>query len=309
MKRARIICLIVGLLALLALSSHATASHSKGKGFSQSLSSGSGPQEYTLEFRPTANAPGAQGTITIKTGEGATVVHFQVRGAYPNTVYTIWIVYKQLTWPLPTNPGEVPSGPVRAKDSSGRSFPTEGNGVAPLARLDSAFTSGMGLDPGLVFVTNNNGDGEAQVKLDYNLIWHSPVGNQDIIFQCVPGPLAYDPKKDPPCLDGTKKVFVTTTWLRKYIAQIKAEGKDPADPTDGCANYDASFEPKIQYWQCVDPITGLPRVPRFEFDHFRLANHPDDLTHGFIGGNGIDHWIDMVGRRCDLVPSVGAVCP
>jgi len=43
------------------------------------------------------------------------------------------------------------------------------------------------------------------------------------------------------------------------------------------------------------------RVPRFEFDHFRLAAHPDSLTHGFIGGNGTDHRIDMVGRRSDLI--------
>jgi len=52
----------------------------------------------------------------------------------------------------------------------------------------------------------------------------------------------------------------------------------------------------------VDPQTGngLPRVWRFPFDHFRLAAHPDGLTHGFIGGNEAEHVIDMVGRRCHL---------
>jgi hypothetical protein len=36
-------------------------------------------------------------------------------------------------------------------------------------------------------------------------------------------------------------------------------------------------------------------------DHFRLANHPDGLTHGFISGNSVDHLIDMVGRRIDMI--------
>lgn len=288
MKTGTVAALILGLLALssdvIAKSPHAS---------SASLNSGYSGGEYTLEFIPTANAPGAQGTMTIKSVNGDTIAHFSVRGAYPNTVYTIWIVYKALEWPLPTEPGEVPSGSPPATDSSGRSFPKEGNGVAPLARLDSAFTSGMGLDPGVVFVTNNNGDGEVQVKLDYNLIWDAPVGNADIIVQCVPGPLV-----NGSCPSPSKRIRVTTTWLRKYVAHITAEGQDPATQ---CANYDASFGSNVQYWQCVDPATGLPRVYRFEFDHFRLANHPDDLTHGFIGGNGVDHWIDMVGDRKSVV--------
>jgi len=54
----------------------------------------------------------------------------------------------------------------------------------------------------------------------------------------------------------------------------------------------------------VDPKngTGLPRVWRYPFDHFRLAAHPDELTHGFIGGSAFEHAIDMVGRRCRLQP-------
>ena len=94
---------------------------------------------------------------------------------------------------------------------------------------------------------------------------------------------------------------MTTTWLRKYIAQVPA-----ADRASQCANYDAA-EPGGIYWQCIDPDTvdpntgnGLPRVWRFPFDHFRLAAHPDGLTHGFIGGNETEHVIDMVGRRCKL---------
>jgi len=94
---------------------------------------------------------------------------------------------------------------------------------------------------------------------------------------------------------------VTTTWLRKYIAQVAA-----VDRAAQCANYNPS-DPGAIYWQCIDPATvdphtgnGLPRVWRFPFDHFRLAAHPDGLTHGFIGGNESEHVIDMVGRRCKL---------
>src|SRR2546427_638579 len=104
-----------------------------------------------------------------------------------------------------------------------------------------------------------------------------------------------------PCPSPSNILRVTTTWLRKYIAQVLPEGR-----ASYCANYNAS-DPASIYWQCIDPSTvdsqsgnGLPRVWRFPFDHFRLAAHPDGLTHGFIGGNEGEHVIDMVGRRCQL---------
>jgi hypothetical protein len=34
----------------------------------------------------------------------------------------------------------------------------------------------------------------------------------------------------------------------------------------------------------------------------RSQRHLGDLTHGFIGGNGTDHRIDMVGRVQDMQP-------
>src|SRR5437867_1592120 len=82
-------------------------------------------------------------------------------------------------------------------------------------------------------------------------------------------------------------------------------------PSKG-ANYEtAAVRPGIdaRYWQCIDSVTALPRVYRYEFDHFRLAPHPDDLTHGLFGGNPKDHFIDMVGRRCRLVPPIDSACP
>ena len=64
-----------------------------------------------------------------------------------------------------------------------------------------------------------------------------------------------------------------------------------------------------RYWQCTDPATAsstepwkdYPRIHWFPFDHLRLAAHADDLTHGFIGGNGIDHVIDLVVRGSEFV--------
>jgi len=285
-----------------------------------------GVKQYTLEFIPTQNAisPDTLRTMTIRVNQTTktSVVHFGLRGGYPNTVYTIWVVYNILTWdPLnPNNGVSIPSDPATNR----LYFPKEGNGVSPLARIDDLFTDGMGLDTGAVFITNKNGDGEVQVRLDYDLIWDSPVGNRDIIVQCAPSPNSNGNCTGETDLGIPRTVVrVTTTWLRRYIGEFPVEQRKAK-----CANYDPSYDrdPKVggtaipasidaRYWQCVDPATlknpnngwsGLPRVHRFDFNHFRLAPHPDDLTHGFIGGSGVDHFIDMVGRRCDLQPSVGA---
>jgi len=160
----------------------------------------------------------------------------------------------------------------------------------------------MGLDPGAVFFTNDRGDGETQVRLDYDLIRAAPVANKDVIRQCVPGPVAVGADGKATCPASSQSIRVTTTWLRTYIGQV-------TDPATECANYDPALEPGVRFWQCIDPATvdprtgnGLPRVPRFTFNHFRLAAHPDALTHGFIGGNHEDHVIDMVGRHADLAP-------
>jgi hypothetical protein len=252
--------------------------------------------------------------MTINVQNAQTDVQFKLRGARPNTIYTIWTVFGHLRWPLPLVEGNPPQARL---DSM---YP-EGNAVAPTARLDSGFTNGMGLDPGATFVTNGNGNADIHLTLDFNLLGVTsddgpPVGNKNIIMQCIPvsGTQPEFPLAPGACTktvkDATGKVIalaqrVTTTWLRKYVVQVMAEG---GDPVAMCANYD-STDPTAIYWQCVDPATvdrrtgaGLPRVFRFPFDHFRLAAHPDDLTHGFIGGNEQEHVIDMVGRRCDTQP-------
>ena len=169
--------------------------------------------------------------------------------------------------------------------------------------MNAQFANGMGPDSGATFATDNFGNGYVQLALDYNILGDTyddgpPVANKVLVTQCVvdsPGP------QSGPCPSTSNILRVTTTWLRKYIAQVLPEGR-----AQYCANYKDS-DPGSIYWQCIDPSTvnsqtgnGLPRVWRFPFDHFRLAAHPDGLTHGFIGGNPGEHVIDMVGRRCHL---------
>jgi hypothetical protein len=174
----------------------------------------------------------------------------------------------------------------------------------------------MGLDSGATFTTDSRGNGTVKVTLDYDLIQEAPVATRYVSTQCVPSVAA-----DGTCTGTTdlgiprRVASLTTTWLRGHIGDY-----DVSRRALSCANYDQSFDPDTgavsqpagidaRYWQCVDPATGRPRVPRFTFDHFRLAPHPDGLTHGLIGGNSTEHFIDMVGRRCDIAPSVGAQCP
>jgi hypothetical protein len=275
-----------------------------------------GPGPYVLHFEPTANLYGtpngtqpavrpnyASATMTLSVSNGQTDLQFSVRNLRPNTIYTVWTVFYPLEWPITFPPGSIrpaldpnfPQGPA--------GYYVDAGVVAPTASLSAQFTNGMGIDPGVAFATDGWGNGYVHVTLDYNILGNTyddgpPVGNKVLVTQCVvdnPGP------QSGPCPSPSNIQRVTTTWLRKYIAQVPADERSTL-----CANYNSS-DPTSIYWQCIDPSTvnsqtgnGLPRVWRFPFDHFRLAAHPDGLTHGFIGGNEDEHVIDMVGRRCHL---------
>jgi hypothetical protein len=268
--------------------------------------------QYTLEFVPTRNAlPGTSATMTITVVDGQTTVTFDLNKGYPDTVYTVWIVYNKLTWPLQYNSSGFPLADPATNDQT---FPPEGLGVAPAGRLDQPFTDGMGLDQGITLVTNGGGNGYAQITLDYDLVAEAPVANKNIVTQCVPS-----------VSNCIKKLSIASTWLRKYVIEFPVFQR-----AANCANYDPAYDPDVsgrdpnsglydpvatvldsRFWQCIDlatlrnpndPWSGLPRVPRFKFDHFRLAPHPDFATHGLFGGNVTEHFIDMIGRRCDLRP-------
>lgn len=212
---------------------------------------------------------------------------------------------------------------IRAADGTSFTWPSEGNAVSPVGRLDGAYTDGMGPDRGATFYTDKSGNGRISVKLDYDILNDgAPVSNKDVVAQCVPNPLGAlsFPPPTPPMArcylpgqatteaPGGVVVKLATTWLRRYIGHVIQDGGDPAR---ACANYVPDLEPRVQqFWQCIDPATGmrmgsgLPRVYMFPVDHFRLAAHPDDLTHGFIGGDVSieDHRIDLVARVRNVQP-------
>src|SRR5215471_18314939 len=47
---------------------------------------------------PSVNGLGATGYMVINQNNGQTDMQFFLRGARPNTLYTIWTVFKPLTW-------------------------------------------------------------------------------------------------------------------------------------------------------------------------------------------------------------------
>jgi hypothetical protein len=277
--------------------------------------------------RPAIQLGAATGMLTIQVDHPGlpnvqSHLHFAVRGVRPNTIYTIWTVFGSLTMPMqfPIDPstGLISAKPALSmpprwvgQDGTALPYYLEGGAVAPTASVNAAFTNGMGLDPGLSFVTDNNGNADADINLDYNILGVTyydgpPVANKHIITQCVD---ASQPGPPVACGPSGQTQSVTSTWLRWYIGQSN-------DPGAHCGNYDPNAEFHSAYWECIDPNTrrgnagnGVPRVWRYPWDHFRLAAHPDDLTHGFIGGNGDEHIIDMVGRRSCLIQSNGQPVP
>ena len=329
--------LILGLLALLALPLVAIAAPA-GNGNGQPIVLNFEPTVMLLATpngtHPSATGLGGKAWMVINQASGGSDINFFVRGGRPNTLYTIWTVFPPLKWCTTADLYSHPGCPSAFKLSDGSmdikpgfdNFPAgalpfypEAGRVAPTASTASGFTSGMGLDPGATFYTNKNGDGQVHVKLDYNLLGTTnddgpPVGNADVVAQCalpgVPAGSSYvnggKPVTSSNCPSVTAngittnpKFTVTSSWLRKFIIQAN-------DPVTECANYDPA-NPGSVFWQCIDPATvdpkngtGLPRVWRYPFDHFRLAAHPDELTHGFIGGSAFEHAIDFVGRRCML---------
>ena len=94
MRSGKAIIFILALLGSFAppsvASAASAAASTDGKAAAASGAPASAPAMYTLEFTRTQNAlPGAQGSMTINVVDGQTIVHFRLRGGYPNTLYTI----------------------------------------------------------------------------------------------------------------------------------------------------------------------------------------------------------------------------
>lgn len=228
--------------------------------------------------------------------------------------------------PMVTDPSTgvaMPGASITWKGWDG--YPAEGGKVSPTGKLKSAYTHGIRLDPGSTFVTDRNGNGEVTVTLDFDVLNENPVSMKQLLQQCRPGTFtgnfpgstgATSQANAAGCAHRDDTVDVTTTWLRRFIVEFPL-----ADRERKCANYNPAFDPESpefdeeivhhtdsRFWQCVDPDSDLVRVHRYPFAHFRIANHPDALTHGHIGGDHNDHWIDLVGPRECIVP-VGNAAP
>ncbi|MBI3634582.1 MAG: hypothetical protein HY216_00005, partial [Candidatus Rokubacteria bacterium] len=146
---------------------------------------------------PSVNGMAATGRMEIQVVGGHTHVRFVVRGARSKTLYTIWTDFKPLLWCADSStgcpgsfspPGRIVPG-VTDFPAGALKFYPEAGAVAPTAAMSKAFTSGMGPDPGATFFTDERGDGEVTVKLDYNLLGTTyddgpPVGNADVVAQC-----------------------------------------------------------------------------------------------------------------------------
>src|SRR2546426_7261091 len=265
------------------------------------------PGAYTLRFEPTqmvySTPNGSQpvmrpssviGTMTLSVSNGQTDLQFSVKNLRPNTIYTIWTVFYPLAWPMYFAPGSTRPALDQNYPTGPAGYYVDGGVVAPTASLSAHFTNGMGLDPGVTFVTDSWGYGSVHLTLDYNILGNTyddgpPVGNKSLVTQCVvdsPGP------QRGPCPSSKSIQRVTTTWLRQYIAQVPA-----ADRAAQCANYDAS-DPGAIFWQCIDPATvdpnsgnGLPRVWRVPVRHLRLGAPPPGVTHRVLRGDESGHVI------------------
>ena len=288
-----------------------------------------------------ASEAGGTMTIKVH-GDRHSVVTLKVWNLFPHTVYTIWTVFNDLAWrpgyssadsnsvpacaagggncrPMVTNAsGEtVPGAAIVWKGWNG--YPPEGGKVSPTGPLKAAYTHGIRLDPGATFVTDKNGNGTVTVTLDFDVLNANPVSMKQLLQQCRPGTFtgnfpgsagATSQANAAGCARRDDTVDVTTTWLRHFVGEFPLGDRERM-----CANYDPAFDPESpefdaaivhhtdsRFWQCVDPETDMVRVRRYPFAHFRIANHPDALTHGHIGGDHNDHWIDLVGPRECIVP-------
>ena len=133
-------------------------------------------------------------------------VRIRVRGAIPNSMYTVWTDHfnraaDELASDFPTFP-VIPSSSYH-----GNPHP---RGVAPTFASTAGVTSGMGLDLN-AFRTNANGDANFRVRLDFNLLepGASPIIAAELATQ------------------GAN--IVGGSWLRMYTAPVVAPSVQAVD--------------------------------------------------------------------------------
>jgi len=114
---------------------------------------------------------GQIGAATVKIN--ANKLNIKLRGAQPNTLYTVWIDFRNRAL-LEAGEDPFPDYPEGAIE----------RGVAPTFGTTAGVKEGMGLDENGV-ITKSNGDATFKVKLDYRLLQpgDSPVVFMDLDMQ------------------------------------------------------------------------------------------------------------------------------
>jgi len=168
---------VAGILAGLSLgfSGMAEVSAKSGKSAKSAKSAKSVKAATSCVYQLQASGAGTA-VVNIKPRS----LRIRVRGALPNTMYTVWTDHKsRATGQLAPDFPQYPVDP--ATSYHGNPHP---RGVMPAVATTAGLTSGMGLD-GNAFVTNANGDANFRVRLDYNLLepGASPVIAEDLAMQ------------------------------------------------------------------------------------------------------------------------------
>ena len=183
-------------------------------------------------------------------------LRIRVRGAEPNTMFTVWTDHRsratgQRADDFPVDfypPGHPNAGePIPVDPTTSLHGDAHPRGVAPAVASTAGITSGMGLD-GNAFRTNGRGNANFRVRLDYNLLepGASPIIAADLATQ------------------GAN--IVGGSWLRMYTQPVAV--------------------PSVQ---AVDG-NGLPIVVRSTAQGFTVQRHDDPTSHGHFPGTGtVDH--------------------
>jgi len=220
----------------------------------------------TYLLNPSGDQPGsAKVSITDKTFSIA------FRKANPNTMYTIWVDFRNRATP-PELAGDYPL------DQGALA-----RGVAPAFATTEGVTSGMGLDRNAV-ITDKRGDANLKIPLDYALLEEgaSPVVGEQLAMQ--------------------GKNRVGGGWLREYPADPSIQAsRQVTDPKTGLPLVQRSTAQGITVVKHPDAVShghtpgvgGVDHLPAFNGDF--PADCPDDGA-----GVALDNTTNASGKTSSL---------
>ena len=197
---------VVGILAVASFGfaglGEASAKSAKSEKSAKSAKSAKPVTRCVYELQTTGTETGSA-VVNIRPNS----LRIRVRGAVPNTLYTIWTDHRKRL-PVKMLTPDYPPFPVDPSTSlHGNPHP---RGVAPALASTAGIASGMGIDQN-AFVTNAQGNANFRVRLDYNLLepGASPVIAEDLAMQ--------------------GENIVGGSWLRMFTAPVVAASVQAVD--------------------------------------------------------------------------------